>query len=127
MTNRSDVRAGDFDFEFNYDNVVWETGQASGGNSQGLGGNSARVGYTNGGAVDFELAGSGVNGAFLNAGSSSLVRGSLNSNVAGRYIFNVRNGVVAPPPMAVPEPMSLALVGLALVGVAVASRKKRAV
>ena len=124
MTNRSDVRFGDFDFEFNYDNVVWETGQASGGNGQGLGGNSARVGYTNGGAVDFEFAGSGVNGAFLNAGNRSLVRGSLNSNVAGRYIFNVRNGAVVPPPMGVPEPMSLALVGLALVALAASSRKK---
>ena len=78
----------------------------------------------NGSNVGLVLAGSAVNGAFVNAGSNSLIRGSLNSDVAGRCIFNVRNGAVVGT---VPLPMSLALVGLALAGLGLASRKKRAV
>ena len=31
ITDRSDIGAGDFDFEFNYDKVQWETGDASSG------------------------------------------------------------------------------------------------
>jgi hypothetical protein len=112
LIDRSDVGAGDFDIEFNYDKVQWETGEASGG-VNGLGGSSARVGYTNGGTADFELAGSGVNGAFLDGGpaGTALIHNSFNSDIDGRYIFQARNGIVVNP--SVPEPSSmLVLAGL---------------
>ncbi|PCH84502.1 MAG: hypothetical protein COB89_04495 [Piscirickettsiaceae bacterium] len=48
LVDRSDVAAGDFDIIFNYDQIEWETGTASSGNSDGLGGNSARAGFSNG-------------------------------------------------------------------------------
>lgn len=124
ITDRSDIAAGDFDFEFNYDTINWETGDASSGND-GLGGSSARVGWSNGNANTLELAGSAVNGAFLDGGSNALVAGSLNSTTVGRYIFNVRNGAVEPPPAGVPEPTSLWLTGLALLGAGVALRKAK--
>jgi hypothetical protein len=114
LIDRSDIAPGDFDFEFNYDQIEWETGGASGG-SGGLGGSSARVGWTNGGATDFELGGSGVNGAFLDGGSNSLIRNSLNSNVDGRYVFQVRNGVVINTPEG---GQTLALLGLGLLTLA---------
>ncbi|MBX3637826.1 MAG: VPLPA-CTERM sorting domain-containing protein, partial [Rubrivivax sp.] len=119
ITDRSDIAAGDFDFEFNYDQIQWETGGASGG-VDGLGGNSARAGWSNGATASLELAGSAVNGAFLDGGPNALISGSLNSNVAGRYIFNVRSGNVVP----VPEPLSLALVAVALLAAGVASRRR---
>jgi hypothetical protein len=123
ITDRSDIGLGDFDFEFNYDKVQWEAGNASNG-SGGLGGNSARVGWSNGNSANsFELAGSAVNGAFLDAGANSLVNGSLNSNVAGRYNFNVRNGAIVTP--TIPEPSSMLLVAIALAGVGAMSRRRK--
>jgi hypothetical protein len=47
LVDRSDIGAGDFDIIFNYNQIQWETGEASGG-TNGLGGDSARVGYSNG-------------------------------------------------------------------------------
>jgi hypothetical protein len=122
LTDRSDITAGDFDIEFNYDQIQWETGDASGG-SGGVGGNSARVGYTDGGTNDFELPGSGINGAFLDSNlATGLIHNSLNSNILGQYIFQVRNGVVVQPPT-IPEPGSIGLLGIGLLGF-VASRRK---
>jgi len=92
LVDRSDVGAGDFDIYFNYDQVQWESGSASGG-SGGLGGASARVGWSNGTSTSFELPGSAVNGAFLDSNpATGLIYNSRDSLVLGRYVFPVRNG-----------------------------------
>jgi Nidogen-like len=127
LINRPDTGTGNFDIEFNYDQIQWETGTASSGSSAGLGGSSARAGYSNGAGTFFEFAGSGVNGAFLDGGptATSLIANSLNSGgVLGRYTFNARNGaVVVDPPTAVPEPADL--LGTAVAGFAVIGLKRK--
>lgn len=124
IIDRSDTGVGNFDFEFNYDRILWETGQASGGDANGRGGNSARAGWSNGATHSFELTGSAVNGAFLDGGPNALISNSLNSNVLGRYLFNVRNGVVLP---AVPLPPAAwaGMGGLGIVGVGAFIRRRR--
>jgi hypothetical protein len=127
IIDRSDIAAGAFDFEFNYDQIQWETGEASGG-TNGLGGSSARVGYSNGLAgtsnVSFELTGSAVNGAFLNSGPNALVGNSLNSTTLGRYAFNSRGGTInsgggGQAPVATPATTMpvLILSGIMLIGI----------
>ena len=73
LIDRSDVAPGDFDIEFNYDKVQWETGDASNG-SGGVGGSPVRVGYASATGATLELAGSGVSGAFLD---SNIVTGLI--------------------------------------------------
>ena len=126
LVDRSDIGFGDFDIIFNYDQIEWDSGQASGGNRNGLGGNSARAGFSNGtGSTGtfFELTGSAVNNAFLDTGANALISNSLNSPVAGRYVFSARNGSVL---VTISEPASLALFGFGALGmftVLVARRK----
>jgi hypothetical protein len=94
LVDRSDISTGDFDIIFNYDKIQWETGDASGG-SNGFGGQSARIGYSNGTGnfgTFLELPGSGTNGAFLDSGPYALISHS-NVGLNGRYIFRVRNGI----------------------------------
>jgi len=92
LVDRSDLTSGDFDIEFNYGQIQWETGEASGG-VDGLGGDSARVGYSNGEGNLFEFEGSSVNGALLDGGSNALVD-ITNVDIPGRFVTLVRNGEV---------------------------------
>lgn len=125
LTDRSDVGAGDFDVEFNYNTMQWETGEASGG-VDGLGGTSAVAGYSNGlsGAANvyYQLPGSLVNGALIDGGPDALIANSLNSNVLGRYDFQVRNGQVVG---VAPEPMSFGLIGAGIFALALFRKKFR--
>ena len=123
ITDRSDISAGDFDFQFNYDEILWETGDASSG-SGGMGGQSASAGWTNGAGDYYAFVGSLVNGALIDGGPNALTAGSLNSNVLGQYNFSVRGGNIVPPSNdVVPEPASLLLLGFGLLGLAGFRRK----
>jgi len=133
LVDRSDVQSGDADIYFNYDSILFETGDEDGG-VDGLGGIAARAGYSNGSGIAgtfFELTGSGVPGSFINGGPFALNM-SLNNSTPGQYLFNVRAGVVtapgvipAPPTVGeVPEPGIVVLLGAGLLGLITARRRK---
>ena len=99
LIDRTETGDGNFDIEFNYSRINWETGDASGG-LNGFGGTPAVVGWSNGSGepgTSFELEGSLQTGAFLDGARRGLSRNRLNSTVAGRYLFRARNGQVLPP------------------------------
>lgn len=90
IVDRSDTGAGNFDFMFNYDKIVWDMGTAST--------THARAGWATATGQSYELPGSGTAGALLDSGPSgtSLVQNSLDSGgQLGRYVWQVRSG--APP------------------------------
>jgi len=94
--DRSDIAAGDFDVEFNFFQVQWEAGGASGG-TDGLGGWPPYIGFSDEATNEYDLPGSGVEGAFLDTNTvTGLIYNSLNSPVPGRYIFAFRNGSLLP-------------------------------
>ena len=96
LVSRPDRAPGDFDIEFNYDRIQWETGQASGGSFDCLGGSSARAGFSNGSGLAgtfFELPGSGVPGGLLDTNTSTgLIHGGTAGTRRGRYVFQVSAG-----------------------------------
>jgi len=113
LVDRTDTGAGNFDIVFNYDRILFETGDASNG-INGLGGSSASVGFSNGTgdpSTFVELPGSGVPGSFIDSGTNALVLNRLNSDVNGRYIFNARGGSI----QSIPEPGTLILIGIGTV------------
>jgi hypothetical protein len=88
----------DFDIEFNYNSIQWDTGQSDGGNQSCQNdhpGDSAYIGFSNGTATagdSYNLPGSGVANAFLNSGIFlGLTVNSVGSDTPGRYIFAVDN------------------------------------
>jgi choice-of-anchor A domain-containing protein len=95
LVDRGDTGAGNFDIVLNYSRILWETGDASGGRN-GFGGTSAGAGFSSGNGdpnAFFQFPGSLVNGALLDGNTTTgLIHHSRNSNILGRYIFNVRNG-----------------------------------
>ena len=100
LINRSDIAPGAFDIEFNYKQIQWDSGQASGGNSSCLGGTSAVAGYSAGTGAPgtfYQLNGSSIDGAFLDSGpsSTSLIHNDFRSSQLGRYILPVRTGTPA--------------------------------
>ncbi len=107
FVDRSDRANGDYDVEFNYAQVQWETGDASGG-SDGLGGSPVRIGFAtinNVSSPTFEMAGSGTSLYFLDTNPADgtlnptgIIYSNFNSTVPGRYVFQFHNGA----PMALP-------------------------
>lgn len=124
LVNRYDTGTGNFDIYFNYDQIQWETGGASGG-SGGLGGSSARAGYSSGvSANSSEIFGSAINGAFLDTNLTTGLIHTSNMGVPGRYLFQVRNGAVTPPGPSVPDSTSTAgLMVFALLAIGALRRK----
>ena len=101
LIDRNDTGAGsgNFDFEFNYNIIRWETGEyPQSGGTDGLGGNPARVGWSNDAGLSYEFPGSAQTRALLDSGppETALKNNSLGSTVPGRYVFQVRNNVTQP-------------------------------
>jgi hypothetical protein len=93
IVDRSDITPGDFDFWFNYDQMVWDYPTAASNSYPHAGWAFAD------GSAGYELAGGGTSGAMLDGGPNALIAGSLNSGgQLGRYIFQVRNGTLANEP-----------------------------
>lgn len=117
LVDRSDVSAGDFNMYFNYGSIQWDTGGASS--------ESAHVGYSNGSGnpgTYYELPGSGLSGAFLDTGPDQLAT-YTNDETAGQEFLQVRNGTVRQP-TTVPEPPTVALLGLGLISLVVSTRRR---
>jgi hypothetical protein len=87
LVDRSDVAAGDFDIIFNYDRIEWESY-----GDDGLGGDAAHVGYSDGQTFALEFPGSGIPGTFLDTNPDGLIHHRKGSSILGRYVFAVRSG-----------------------------------
>ncbi len=103
LIDRADTGTGNFDIEYNYDLIRWETGEAtSSGGVDGYGGKPARAGLTNGTNQTIELQYSAQTLLQLDSNPTTgvpnfmtgLIYRSRNSTVPGRFVFQVRSGQV---------------------------------
>jgi hypothetical protein len=104
LIDRSDTGVGNFDIEFNYDQITWDTADGvSGGNGTGTAaaaGISASAGFSGGTGAPAStrtLPGSGVPNTFLDTSVTGLIRNLLLSTTPGRYHFQIRNGTLFTP------------------------------
>lgn len=102
LIDRSDIAAGDFDIEFNYEKILWETGSAlSSGGVEGYGGRPARVGIASGTGLFLEYKNSGETLKFLDVNPTTgflnkdtgLIYQTYNSVCPGRIVLPIRNGL----------------------------------
>ena len=101
LISRADTGTNNFDVEFNYNKILWETGDASSG-SNGYGGDVSRSGLSNGSNETIEFAYSGQTLSQLDRNPitgltnfiSGLIYRSRNSSIPGRFVFQVRGGQV---------------------------------
>jgi Nidogen-like len=101
LIERNDTGLKNFDIEFNYSRILWETGDASNG-FEGYGGTPVRVGITDGANKTVELAYSGQQSLQLDRNpatnvantSTGLIYRSRNSTLPGRFIFQIRSGQI---------------------------------
>ena len=119
LVDRSDVGAGDFDFIFNFESIQWDAGTVAPPFTPPWW-DTGTIGFPYPFAIseisffgygtstpDWGIEGKGYpidaygysthpDGSFI-LNSSRLPYNSLNSDVAGRYVFEVRNGIVTNP------------------------------
>jgi hypothetical protein len=103
LIDRSDTGTKNFDIEFNYDIVLWESGDHfTSGGIDGYGGKPARAGLSNGSNQTIELQYSAQTLLQLDSNpntdvpnfTTGLIYRSRNSTVPGRFVFQVRAGQV---------------------------------
>jgi hypothetical protein len=116
LINRPDLGTGDFQIEYNYDQIQWDAGEASDGTTSDpvcqsqTNADAAVVGFSNAsGSESYELPGSQSDGAFIDSNQSTgLIYNDVNSDtpvsvpasevpVQGRYIWEVENGSLGTP------------------------------
>lgn len=100
LVERGDTGAGNFDIIYNYDQLSWEAGDGDLGSSGGLGGTlQPRIGYFDG-STAFDPFGRNTISRMIDFGPDGvtpnpegLIYNSENSVVAGRYVYEIRDGV----------------------------------
>lgn len=81
-------QTGDFDIEFRYDRLAWTTGEASGGDANGLGGTPAQAGFDAGDETNFFALPGSFTADVLNLQNTS----NVSSADPGLWSFSIRQG-----------------------------------